>query len=128
MVIENSERFGLSQLHQLRGRVGRGKEQSYCFLLHEKDSQRLKVMTETCDGFKIAENDLQLRGPGEFLGVKQHGFWQFRIANLALDEKILQAARSEALALLAEAPHLKGYDELKKAADNVICCLGERRN
>ena len=128
MVIENSERFGLSQLHQLRGRVGRGKEQSYCFLLHEKDSQRLKVMTETSDGFKIAEKDLQLRGPGEFLGVKQHGFWQFRIANLALDEKILQAARNEALALLAEAPLLEGYDELKKAADSVICCLGERRN
>lgn len=128
MVIENSERFGLSQLHQLRGRVGRGKEQSYCFLLHEKDSQRLRAMTETSDGFKIAEKDLQLRGPGEFLGVKQHGFWQFRIANLALDERILQAARKEALALLAEAPLLQGYAELKKAADTVICCLGERRN
>lgn len=128
MVIENSERFGLSQLHQLRGRVGRGKEQSYCFLLHEKDSQRLNVMAETSDGFKIAEKDLQLRGPGEFLGVKQHGFWQFRIADLVLDERILRAARKEALALLTENPFLQGYDGLKKAADSIICCLGERRN
>src|SRR5205807_5763975 len=101
MVVEHAERFGLSQLHQLRGRVGRGAEQSYCFLLaSEKQTEvareRLGIMEETNDGFRIAEKDLELRGPGEILGTRQAGLPEFRIANLVRDLDILQAARKEA--------------------------------
>jgi ATP-dependent DNA helicase RecG len=101
MVIEHSERFGLSQLHQLRGRVGRGAEQSYCVLLAsdkqtEVARERLGIMEETNDGFKIAEKDLEIRGPGEVMGTRQAGLPEFRIANLVRDLEILQAARKEA--------------------------------
>jgi ATP-dependent DNA helicase RecG len=101
MVVEHAERFGLSQLHQLRGRVGRGAEQSYCVLLaSDKQSdvarERLGIMEETNDGFKIAEKDLEIRGPGELMGTRQAGLPEFRIANLVRDLDILQAARSEA--------------------------------
>jgi ATP-dependent DNA helicase RecG len=101
MVIEHAERFGLSQLHQLRGRVGRGAEQSYCVLLaSEKQTEvareRLGIMEETNDGFRIAEKDLELRGPGEIMGTRQAGLPEFRIANLVRDLDILQAARKEA--------------------------------
>src|SRR5262249_58101402 len=103
MVIEHAERFGLSQLHQLRGRVGRGSEQSFCHLLVPADSkfteearQRISVMTSTNDGFKIAETDLKIRGPGELAGTRQSGMPTFRIGNLLLDQKILEAARKEA--------------------------------
>ncbi|HXT63073.1 MAG TPA: ATP-dependent DNA helicase RecG [Pyrinomonadaceae bacterium] len=101
MVIEHAERFGLSQLHQLRGRVGRGAEQSYCVLLAsdkrtEVARERLGIMEETNDGFKIAEKDLQIRGPGEVMGTRQAGLPEFRIANLVRDLDILQAARKEA--------------------------------
>jgi len=101
MVVEHAERFGLSQLHQLRGRVGRGAEQSYCVLLaSEKQTEiareRLGIMEETNDGFKIAEKDLEIRGPGEMMGTRQAGLPEFRIANLARDLDILQAARAEA--------------------------------
>lgn len=101
MVIEHSERFGLSQLHQLRGRVGRGAEQSYCVLLAsdkqtEVARERLGIMEETNDGFKIAERDLEIRGPGEVMGTRQAGLPEFRIANLVRDLEILQAARKEA--------------------------------
>jgi len=101
MVVEHSERFGLSQLHQLRGRVGRGAEQSFCLLLaSEKQTEvareRLGIMEETNDGFRIAEKDLELRGPGEILGTRQAGLPEFRIANLVRDLDILQAARKEA--------------------------------
>ncbi len=101
MVVEHSERFGLSQLHQLRGRVGRGAEQSFCVLL-ASDTQtdvareRLGIMEETNDGFKIAEKDLEIRGPGEVMGTRQAGLHEFRIANLVRDLDILQAARKEA--------------------------------
>ncbi len=97
MVIENAERFGLSQLHQLRGRVGRGADQSYCILmsgnkLSEEARVRLKTMTETTDGFLIAETDLKLRGPGDMAGTQQSGIIDLKIANLLRDEKILKYA------------------------------------
>ncbi|MEK6335280.1 MAG: ATP-dependent DNA helicase RecG [Acidobacteriota bacterium] len=101
MVVEHAERFGLSQLHQLRGRVGRGAEQSYCVLLAaEKQTEvareRLGIMEETNDGFKIAEKDLEIRGPGEVLGTRQAGLPEFRVANLVRDLDLLQVARKEA--------------------------------
>jgi ATP-dependent DNA helicase RecG len=101
MVIEHAERFGLSQLHQLRGRVGRGAEQSYCVLLAsdkqtEVARERLGIMEETNDGFRIAEKDLEIRGPGELMGTRQAGLPEFRVANLVRDVEILQAARKEA--------------------------------
>lgn len=105
MVIEHAERFGLSQLHQLRGRVGRGAEQSYCVLLtgDKKTAvakQRLGIMEDTNDGFKIAEKDLELRGEGEILGTRQSGIQLFKIANIVRDIELLQAARDEAERLL----------------------------
>ncbi|MBL7684709.1 MAG: ATP-dependent DNA helicase RecG, partial [Deltaproteobacteria bacterium] len=111
MVIEHAERFGLSQLHQMRGRVGRGAHKSYCFLSvswpqSELAKQRLKMMCETQDGFKIAEADLQIRGPGDFLGTRQSGLPDFRIANLLRDQKILEAARKEAFAWIEKDPEL----------------------
>ncbi len=101
MVVEHAERFGLSQLHQLRGRVGRGAEQSYCVLLAsekrtEVARERLGIMEETNDGFKIAEKDLEIRGPGEIMGTRQAGLPEFRVASLVRDLDILQAARKEA--------------------------------
>jgi ATP-dependent DNA helicase RecG len=101
MVVEHAERFGLSQLHQLRGRVGRGAEKSYCLLLASETktgvaTERLGIMAETNDGFKIAEKDLELRGPGELLGTRQSGLPEFRIGNLVRDQKILNAAKKEA--------------------------------
>jgi ATP-dependent DNA helicase RecG len=115
MLIEHAERFGLSQLHQLRGRVGRGAARSYCLLLTGTSGaewapvarQRLRVMEETTDGFRIAEEDLRLRGPGEFLGTKQSGLPDFAVAELARDLVIVQEAREEAFALVSEDPELQ---------------------
>jgi len=109
MVVEHSERFGLSTLHQLRGRVGRGADQSYAFLVYGSKLtadgvQRLKIMMETTDGFQIAEHDLRLRGPGELLGVRQSGFLNFRVADLALHAPLLFQARDDAKRLLADDP------------------------
>ncbi|MBQ6066489.1 MAG: ATP-dependent DNA helicase RecG [Clostridia bacterium] len=110
MVIENAEFFGLSQLHQLRGRVGRGAAQSYCVLVsdatNEKAAQRLSVMCETNDGFKIAEEDLNQRGPGDFFGNRQSGLPLLKLADLMTDGKILYAARDEAQRILADDPAL----------------------
>ena len=112
MLIESAERFGLSQLHQLRGRVGRGAEQSYCILLSgDKISNegrlRLETMASTSDGFKIAEVDLKLRGPGDMMGTKQSGMLNFKIADILKDGKILDFARKEAIALLKEDENLE---------------------
>ncbi len=111
MVIEHAERFGLSQLHQLRGRVGRDKYQSQCILLaqyrkSDDARRRLKIMEKTTDGFKIAEEDFAIRGPGEFLGTRQSGIPDFRIANILRDVKILSEARNEAFRLIEEDPTL----------------------
>jgi len=110
MVIEHPERFGLSQLHQLRGRVGRGGDRSHCFLIHEgggfETRERLAVMEETNDGFRIAEEDLRLRGPGELIGLRQHGLADLKVANLVRDATILAAARRAALALLEKDPEI----------------------
>ncbi len=98
MVIENAERFGLSQLHQLRGRIGRGEQQAYCFLIVEKLGEnaykRIKIMGKTSDGFLIAEQDLKIRGPGEFLGTRQSGLPDFKIADILRDYKLLEEARN----------------------------------
>jgi ATP-dependent DNA helicase RecG len=109
MVVEHAERFGLSTLHQLRGRVGRGFDQSYAFLVYgnkltPEGIERLKIMMETTDGFTIAERDMRLRGPGELLGVRQSGFLNFRVADLLLHGTLLFEARDDAKRLLAEDP------------------------
>ena len=110
MLIENAERFGLTQLHQLRGRVGRGADQSYCILVRRNTTDtslnRLKVLEKTNDGFEVADEDLRLRGPGEFFGLKQSGFLKFKIANLVMDEKIIQVARKTATNIIKKDPSL----------------------
>jgi ATP-dependent DNA helicase RecG len=141
MVIENAERFGLSQLHQLRGRVGRGSEQSYCILLakwwavagasrrpdpvaqQQEDQRRvaqrrLATMVATNDGFAIAEVDLSLRGPGDFFGTRQSGLPEFRVANILTDSSLLHDARTDALALVESDPHLT-RDEHRRLADDL---------
>jgi len=119
MVVENSERYGLSQLHQLRGRVGRGEHESLCILIsgskRTADSQRrLSVLRDTSDGFRIAEEDLMIRGPGEFIGTKQSGLPEFRFASLLRDTKILEEARNEAFNIVKEDPTLANYPRLYK--------------
>jgi ATP-dependent DNA helicase RecG len=111
MIIENAERFGLSQLHQLRGRVGRGAEQSFCILmsgnkLSKEGRTRLKTMVDTNDGFEIAEVDLQLRGPGDISGTQQSGVLEMKIANLTSDQAILSEARQAVIAIFQEDPAL----------------------
>ena len=114
MVVENAERFGLSQLHQLRGRVGRGSAKSYCILLSDSDSEetrrRLKVMTQTNDGFKISEEDLKLRGPGDFFGARQHGLPSLKVADLNCDMRLLEEAQAAAKALMADDPGLDALE------------------
>jgi ATP-dependent DNA helicase RecG len=110
MVIEDANRFGLAQLHQLRGRVGRGSHQSYCILVADskgvEGDARMRVMVETTDGFRIAEEDLKLRGPGDLAGTRQSGDIEFKIANLVDDGPQLEAARKAAIEFLAEDPNL----------------------
>ena len=110
MVVENAERFGLAQLHQLRGRVGRGEYQSYCILKYQGNSdvirKRMKVMTDTNDGFIISEKDLELRGSGEFFGTRQHGLPEFKIANLFEDMPVLKQVQALAINITEEDPKL----------------------
>ena len=111
MVVENAERFGLAQLHQLRGRVGRGEYQSYCILKYQGNTdvikQRMKVMQDTNDGFIISEKDLELRGSGEFFGTKQHGLPEFKIANIFEDMAMLKSVQAIAMEILQEDPKLE---------------------
>jgi ATP-dependent DNA helicase RecG len=111
MLIGDAERFGLSQLHQLRGRVGRGSEVSHCILLSDATTEtaeaRLNAMVETNDGFEIAEMDLQLRGPGEFFGTRQHGLPEFKLADLSNEMELLQQAKEDALEILHRDPNLR---------------------
>ena len=113
MIIESAERFGLSQLHQLRGRVGRGADQSYCILItsykiSEDTRKRMEIMVRTCDGFEISEADLQLRGPGDMEGTMQSGMaFDLKIANLAKDGQVLQMARDLASEIIDKDPNLE---------------------
>ena len=117
MMIENAERFGLSQLHQLRGRVGRGGDQAYCLLTPQTYSEdaisRLTILTKTNDGFIISQEDLKIRGPGEFLGTKQSGLPNLRLADLIADAETLDSARKKAINIIKESPTLNDYQELK---------------
>ncbi|MBI3019438.1 MAG: DNA helicase RecG, partial [Deltaproteobacteria bacterium] len=135
MVVEHAERFGLSQLHQLRGRIGRGCENSFCFLMahytaSSEAHERLKAMEEFQSGFKIAEVDLKIRGPGEFLGTRQSGLPGFRVANLITDQPWLMQARSEAELIIEKDPylslpqHLPLKEALKSRWQNKISLIG----
>ena len=120
MVVEHAERFGLSQLHQLRGRIGRGAAKSYCILMtggkiSEDGERRLDAMVRTTDGFQIAELDLELRGPGEFFGTRQAGMPSFQVANLIRDRQLLEAAKREAAAVLAGPNEEVSQEEIDRA-------------
>ena len=124
MIVENADFFGLSQLHQLRGRVGRGQRQSYCFLMHQAKTEtareRLQTLCATNDGFKIAETDLRLRGPGDFFGRRQSGLPGFAIADLATDMNVLEAAQQSAQSLLKTDPKLESAPLLADRVAEVI--------
>ncbi len=130
MVIENAERFGLAQLHQLRGRVGRGQHRSTCILISDSKSEdtirRLAVMKATNDGFKIADEDLKLRGPGDFFGNRQHGLPQLKAADLLGDMPMLQRAQTSATALLESDPTLENYPALQKEVARLFSRVGEQ--
>ncbi|WP_102027340.1 ATP-dependent DNA helicase RecG [Salirhabdus sp. Marseille-P4669] len=124
MVIYDAERFGLSQLHQLRGRVGRGDAQSFCILLADPKSEtgreRMRIMTETTDGFQLSEEDLKLRGPGDFFGTKQSGLPQFKVADLVQDYRALETARNDAAELVQSGQFFKdsSFSKLRKIVEN----------
>ena len=130
MLIENAERFGLSQLHQLRGRVGRGTEQSTCILVSDNRTpetrERMKILTRTTDGFALAEEDLKLRGPGDFFGNRQHGLPMLQIASMADDMAVLSRAQAAAKALLAEDPALEREEHapLRRAVEQLFADAG----
>ena len=119
MIIEGANRFGLAQLHQFRGRVGRGADKAYCLLIPDTpddiENERLQAMAETNDGFVLAERDLEQRGPGQFLGSRQSGYTEFQVANLA-NVRLIEKARSQAQALFQKNPDLMG-EEYQLLAD-----------
>lgn len=131
MVIYNAERFGLAQLHQLRGRVGRGQYQSYCILINASRTkiarERMRILQSSSDGFIISEKDLELRGPGEFFGTRQHGLPELKIANLFKDIDILKKAQAEASNLMNRDPNLsqREHEAIKNRMKNMFKDLGE---
>ena len=132
MIIESAERFGLSQLHQLRGRVGRGAEQSFCILmtgnkLSDDSKKRIQTMVRTNDGFEIAEVDLQLRGPGDLLGTQQSGLLDLKIADISKDQPLVSLTRSVAKKLLTEDPTLE-HPENKGIRSKLAEMLKSRPN
>ena len=132
MIIENAERFGLSQLHQLRGRVGRGRHKSYCVLVSDAKGadarERLAALTHIHDGFKIAEEDLRLRGPGDFFGARQHGLPELHIADLGADMDVLRSAQAAAEAVMSADPGLQNQENagIKRAARTLLEVTGDR--
>lgn len=124
ILIENADRFGLSQLHQLRGRVGRGEYQSYCVLIAgtvtDESRQRLEIMTKTSDGFAISEYDLKMRGAGDFFGSRQHGLPDLKIADIAADSELLADCQKAARELLEDSPDLSAYPALKAEVDELF--------
>ena len=124
MVVENADRFGHSQLHQLRGRVGRGKHKSYCILFKGKgggvSAERLDALVKESDGFRISEEDLKLRGPGDFFGSRQHGLPTLHIADLSASLDVLKEAQAEAARLLAEDPSLSGHPALRRRVESIF--------
>ena len=131
MVIEDADRFGLAQLHQLRGRVGRGKAASTCILIsdaqNEEARRRMQVMCATCDGFRIAEEDLKLRGPGDFFGSRQHGLPQLHIADLTTDMAMCEQAQQAARRLLADDPSLSApaHAGLRRGVEALYASVGD---
>jgi len=123
MIIENAERFGLAQLHQLRGRVGRGRYQSYCILISdppgEDSAHRLEIMCKSNNGFLIAEEDLKMRGPGEFFGTKQHGIDDLKVASLIDDQELLVKARDEAGIIVKDKNWQKNYKEIAEIISRI---------
>lgn len=134
MIVENADRFGLSQLHQLRGRVGRGAHKSYCVLFSDSKSpdsrSRLKIMTQTNDGFLISQEDLRLRGPGDFFGSRQHGLPEMHVADLSADMRVLKTAQEEAHALLRSDPTLSlpEHRALKDRIDTLFAINADKLN
>lgn len=126
MMVENAERFGLAQLHQLRGRVGRGKHQSYCIFMTasktKETKKRLEILNHSNDGFYIASEDLKLRGPGDLFGIRQSGILDFKLGDVFQDAKILQNASDAATELLQEDPtlELEAHQNLKQHLQNYI--------
>ena len=129
MIIENAERFGLAQLHQLRGRVGRGKHKSYCILIYNSKTEvckeRMAIMEETTDGFKISQKDLEIRGPGEFFGTRQHGLPELKVANIFKHIKILKQAQLEARYIIGQDTRLQ-FIENKKLKEEILYKFSER--
>ena len=138
MIVENAERFGLSQLHQLRGRVGRGQRKSYCILVRagggDTAKARLEVMRTTYDGYHIAEQDLSQRGPGDFLapvsgaGIRQSGGFRLQVAEGWPDASLMDHAFNHARAILAEDPELENYPELKEELESAFSIAGDILN
>jgi ATP-dependent DNA helicase RecG len=131
MIVENADRFGLSQLHQLRGRVGRGKRKSYCVLVSDAQGEtaraRLETMRTTYDGYRIAEEDLALRGPGDFfrvgsgVAIRQSGGIRFRLADLCDDSDLMTSAATAARTLLESDPELRDHPRLRRTVEELFC-------
>jgi ATP-dependent DNA helicase RecG len=125
MLIHDADRFGLSQLHQLRGRVGRGARKSYCIVVSDKEKERLELFARTSSGFDVAEHDLGLRGPGEFLGTKQSGVPRFRFGNIVRDHKLMEQAKAVAIEEVVERD-VAAADELVRSLIGIAVAAGER--